>query len=496
MLTFDWTFLERIDGHPMVTVCLLILVWLYQKLARRFSSWPKIPFGLVKIALVLFLIDHIIITQIANPSLDRFFDVASTLALYLGILRAIVYVIVDFIVVGRRGVRVPAITSDLVLGIVWFLAIMVILRQKLNFDLASLITTSAILTAVVGFALQDTLGNLFAGLAIQAEKPYQLGDWVRLSEYTGRVDGISWKSTKIVTTTRQTIYIPNSAISKTAIFNYSQPTPEYVATMDVGISYDNPPNQVRRILLDVMGQHPQILHERQSEVYIKTYADSSILYQLRFWVNNYATENRIKSDLQYHIWYRFRREGIKIPFPTRELIQTQPKVQVTAPSVIEEILESVDLLSPLDEASRKTLATRVHTQLFGAQEEIIRQGAAGNSLYVILYGQCRIYVATPEEALKPVAVLKQGDLFGEMSLMTGEDRSATVIAEEETKCLVICKDDVKDILLSKPEIAKDLSQLLAERQAELSRMAKKPIEGTPESRAQVILGKIWEFFKT
>lgn len=495
MLTFNWTFLEHIDGHPVVIVSLLVLIWLYQKLLRRVTRWPKIPFTLVKVALVLFLISYVVITPLHNPSLDRFFDVTSTLALYLGILRAIVYIIVDFIVIERHGVLVPAITSDLVLGIVWFLAIMVILRQKLDFDLASLITTSAILTAVLGFALQDTLGNLFAGLAIQAEKPYQLGDWVKLNDYTGRVDGISWKSTKIVTTARQTVYIPNGAISKSAIFNYSQPTSEYIATMDVGISYDNPPNQVRRILLDVMSQHSQILHERQSDVYIKTYADSSITYQLRFWVNNYATENRIRSDLQYHIWYRFRREGVKIPFPTREVIQAESKPHVTAPSALEEVLESVDFLSPLDEAARKLLATRVHTQLFGAQEEIVRQGSPGNSLYIILSGQCRIYVTTSDGSLKPVAVLKQGDLFGEMSLLTGEDRSATVIAEEETKCLVVCKEDVKDILLAKPEIAKELSKLLAARQAELSKIVQKPVEGTPETRAEAILGKIWEFFK-
>lgn len=495
MTQFDWTFLERIGGHPFIVLGLLLAIWLYQKLCRRFTRCPRVPLGMVTLALLLFLIEPFI-AQIGNAKLTQSTDVISTLALYLGILRAAVFFVVDYILQQRRGIKVPSITSDLVLTIVWFLAIMVVLRQKLDFDLASLITTSAILTAVIGFALQDTLGNLFAGLAIQAEHPFQLGDWVQLGQHIGRVEGISWKSTKVVTTNRETVYIPNSNISKAAIFNYSQPTPEYIATMSIGLSYDAPPNQVRHMLLDVISQHPQILHDRQSEVRIQSFADSSILYQLRFWVNNYATADKIKNDLFNHIWYRCQREAIRIPYPVREMIQATPKNTAPATSAIEELLDSIELFSAITEEDRKLMAGRVHTQLFGAGEEIVKQGSPGETLYIILHGQCRILVSINGGPNKPVAILKQGDFFGEMSLLTGEPRAATVIAEEETRCLIVCKDDVKDILLAKPEITKELSKVLAQRQAEISGLSQAQHDATKETRSQQILGKIWDFLKT
>lgn len=496
-MTLGWLSLERVGAHPLILLGAVIVLWLYKKFSRRAPLlWPRVPTGLISFALILYLFAPLI-AKINNTGIDTFIDVAATLALYLGVSRAVVYVLIDYILEQRRHVKIPTITSDLVLAVIWFFTIMVILRNKLNFDLASLITTSAILTAVLGFALQDTLGNLFAGLAIQAEKPYQIGDWVQLSQYTGQVEGISWKSTKIVTTTRETIYVPNSSISKGAIFNYSQPTPEYIAIMDVGVSYDAPPNRVRNVLMEVLTRHPQIMQQRKQEVRIKSFGDHAVVYQLRFWVNNYALENKIKSDIYSHLWYRFRRDKIHIPYPTREVIQTPLVEHATPSNVIEELLDSVELFQPLGESVRKTLAQRARTQLYGIHEEIVQQGAPGNSLYLIISGHCRVFVfAESETAPRPVAILNPGDFFGEMSLLTGAPRTATVVAEEETECLVIDKGDVKDLLLAKPQIVEQLSVALAERQLTLSSVTKVRGPGEAESSAKQILGKIWAFFKT
>lgn len=496
-MNLDQLLFETVGAHPLILLAVVILLWIYKKSSRRASLlWPRIPTGLVSFALCIYIIAPLV-ARLHHASLDTALDVTATLALYLGLSRAVVYVMIDYVLEQRRHIKVPTITSDLVLAIIWFFTIMVILRNKLNFDLASLITTSAILTAVLGFALQDTLGNLFAGLAIQAEKPYQIGDWVQLGQYTGQVEGISWKSTKVVTTTRETVYVPNSSISKSAIFNYSQPTPEYIAIMDVGVSYDAPPNRVRNIIMEILTRHPQIMQQRKQEVRIKSFGDHAVIYQLRYWINNYALENKIKSDIYNHLWYRFRREKIHIPYPTREIIQTPLVEHVTPTNVIEELFESVDLFQPLGDAARKTLAQRARTQLYGVHEEIVQQGAPGNSLYLIISGRCRVFVFAESETVpRPVALLSQGDFFGEMSLLTGAPRTATVVAEEETECLVIDKGDVKDLLLAKPQIVEQLSLALAERQIALSSISKTREPGAAESAAKQILGKIWEFIKT
>lgn len=496
-MDFSWISEHAFVTHPIVLVAALILLWIYKKTVRRAGpGWPRIPTTLISWALILYLLAPLV-ARLGNDSFDTFIDVAALLALLLGMARAAIYFFIDYVLEQRRRVRIPTITSDLLLAIVWFLTIMVVLRNKLNFDLASLITTSAILTAVIGFALQDTLGNLFAGLAIQAERPYQIGDWVQLAQYTGQVEGISWKSTKIVTTTRETVYVPNSSISKGAIFNYSQPTPEYVATMDIGVTYDVPPNRVRRVLLDVLLRHPKIMLQRKQEVRIKAFGDSAIIYQLRFWVNNYALADKIKGDLSTHIWYRFRREKFHVPYPMREIIQAEPPIAVTSACAVEEALESIDLFQPLGDVARKKLAQSVRTSLYGSHEEIVQQGAPAHSLYVIISGHCRVFVATEKGAApKPIALLGPGDFFGEMSLLTGAPRSATVVAEEETECVVINKNDVKGLLLAKPEIAQELSRLLAERQAALSEATASHTPAEIASRSQQILAKIWDFLKT
>jgi CRP-like cAMP-binding protein len=267
--------------------------------------------------------------------------------------------------------------------------------------------------------------------------------------------------------------------------------------MDVCISYDAAPNRLRRILMEVLTRHPQIMQQRKQEVRIKSFGDQGVVYQLRFWVNNYALENKIKSDIYSHIWYRLRREKIHIPYPVREVIQTQPPEQITPTNVIEEVLEAVELFQPLGEAARKTLAQRARIQLYGAHEEIVQQGAPGHSLYIIMHGSCRVFVWTDKDTSpRPVAALNPGDFFGEMSLLTGAPRRATVVAKEETECLLIDKADVKDLLLAKPEVAQDLSRALAERHTALKSIADaKGPEDTETSAAQ-ILSKIWAFFKT
>lgn len=496
-MNFDWLSSQTVGSHPLILLGIVIALWLYKKTIRHASlAWPRIPTALISFALLLYVAAPLI-ERLQNTNIDLFVDVTATLALYLGMARAAVYLLIDYFLERRRHVKIPTITSDLLLAVLWFIIIMVILRQKLNFDLASLITTSAILTAVIGFALQDTLGNMFAGLAIQAEKPYQIGDWVQLGQFIGQVEGISWKSTKVVTTTRETIYVPNGIISKGAIFNYSQPTPEYIAIMDVGISYDAPPNRIRHLLMEVLMRHHQIMQQRKQEVRVKSFGDHAVIYQLRFWVNNYALENKIKSDIYSHIWYRLRRENIHIPFPTREIIQTQPAENATPPNIIEDVLEAVELFQSLGEPARKTLAQRARIQLYGAQEEIVQQGAPGHSLYIIMSGHCRVMVWTDKDtSARPVAVLHPGEFFGEMSLLTGAPRKATVVAEEETECILIDKADVKDLLLAKPDVAQDFSRVLAERHAELKSITEAKSSDEIDTSASQILNKIWEFFKT
>ena len=168
------------------------------------------------------------------------------------------------------------------------LAALPILQTQLNLDLSGLLATSAVLSVVIGLALQETLGNLFAGLSLQLERPYQVGDFIRIKDHTGRVVQIGWRATRILTTRRESITLPNSMVAKELVKNFSYGYEPMGIDIELGLSYEAPPNQVKAAVLDVMKEVPTLLQEPKPQCRTWAYGESSIRYQLRFWVADYS----------------------------------------------------------------------------------------------------------------------------------------------------------------------------------------------------------------
>ena len=326
----------------------------------------------------------------------------------------------------------------------------------------TLLTTSAVGAVVVGFALQDTLGNLFAGLAIQIEKPFRVGHWIHVAGRDGQVQEVTWRATKLRTRDGEFLVLPNSIVSKEAVLNYSEPTVANAVSVEVSAGYEVPPNDVKAAVLAAVVRAPLVLPAPEPTVYLKAFGPSAIEYITYFWVNDYGQERESRDQVRTHIWYEFRRRNIEIPWPIQIEYSREEQPIRTAAHVAGAAVQlgAVDLFAQLDAGARQALSASADEHLFAAGETIVRQGASGDSMFVVLRGRVRVQL---EPAGQEVAVIPAGGFFGEMSMLTGEARTATVKAIDDVTVLEISAADFRELAVASPALLEHASTVISTR---------------------------------
>jgi small-conductance mechanosensitive channel len=385
----------------------------------------------------------------------------ATLALVAALINAAVFVLVNPLRVDRVPDHFPTILQDaIVIGLV--LLASTFLSQRL-------LTTSAVSAVVLGFALQDTLGNAFAGLAIQSEKPFHVGQWVRLGEFEGRVAEVTWRATKLRTKSGNFVVLPNNVVAKEAITNYSEPLAPTMLTVDVGASYLTPPNQVKAVIMEALRHSPRVLAAPAPDVLLLEFDASAITYRARFWIGDYETDEPSRDEVRTAIYYSFQRHGIEIPWP----IQVQYEKPWREPDAREQIerrerlLSSIDLFGSLSAEIRHQVAVSSPMYVYGSGETIVRQGEEGQSMFVVLDGTVSVVL---EPARSEVARIQSGGYFGEMSLLTGEPRSATVLAHGDVAVIEIAADLFRRVGVAHPEAIEAIGVAAMVRRAGLEKL--------------------------
>ncbi|MBF0499504.1 MAG: mechanosensitive ion channel, partial [Candidatus Riflebacteria bacterium] len=329
-------------------------------------------------------------------------------------------------------------------------------------DITPLLTTSAVFTMVIGLALQDVLGNLVSGLSVHISPPFKIGDWIRVAGYFGKVVESNWRATTLKTPSRELVILPNNDIAKKEIVNLSYAPGQLFIDFSIGLSYDTSPDQARRVLMQSCSNVPEILKDPQPRVYLEAFADSSVNYRLRFCGAETEAQASIRAHLASRIWYRLKREGLSIPFPTRE-IYTHPEKDLKA-QIIEHrlnLVSSIDFLAGIDRPHRAYLAENLQELWFESGEIIVEKGAQETDFYIIDSGKVSVFL--DNGSANPVAKLAGGDFFGEMSMLTGEPRSATIRAEQETRVLQMNRNVIEHVLSENPDLARILSDAIAHR---------------------------------
>lgn len=417
---------------------------------------------------IVFLISRLILEfSIKSHAFYLYTEVISWMALSLAFIKIFIRAFLQDFLGKKHDINIPRIVQDLLQILAFIVIAIIILKQYFKLD-TSILVTSSVLSIVIGLALQETLGNFFSGLAIQMQKPFEKGDWIIINNQIGQVKDIDWRTIRVQTLDLDYYIIPNSEISKTSFTNYSKPTKLHRVVIPIGVSYKSPPNLVKKIIMDVLTDEPEILQDPEPTILLVDYKDFSINYEVRVFTENFRRFKEIKDSIYTKLWYQFERNDIVIPFPITDVYlheakSNEPEKQIER---LVDILSSVDFLDPLSVDDLKQLAINANIENFAENETIIRQGSPGDTFYIIETGKVEVsYIENDDKTI--LKNLHANSFFGEMSLLTGEERAATVTAITDCKLLSINPETFKAIIMNHPDIANKISNIISRRQFEL-----------------------------
>jgi CRP-like cAMP-binding protein len=387
-----------------------------------------------------------------------------------------------------------------VVGIAIFVvALLSVTRFVYGIQIPGLLAGSGIVAVILGLAMQDTLGNIIAGIAIHFEKPFRPGDWLIIEDRHAEVMEVNWRATRLRTNDNIYLDIPNNQLAKQIITNLNYPTRLHAMRLTVRLGVQVPPNEAKDALYRAASRAEGILAEPPPKVFLTTFADSALVYEVKFWMEDHARYNEAVDTIRTNIWYELQRCQIKIPYPIRTLcFDTSPE---TSSSLLpaRELLRQQPLFQCLDEQHLNTLLSGAQLYRFGRGEKLIEQDAEGDSMFVLLRGDAGVYVRANGQITR-VAGLRAGDCFGEMSLLTGEKRRATVRAITDCEVIEIEKPSLAAMFQKQPELMRRLSELLAKRHMEneetLNQQASKGLPGLRQHEYEsTFLSRLRAFFE-
>jgi small-conductance mechanosensitive channel/CRP-like cAMP-binding protein len=394
----------------------------------------------------------------------------------------------------RRGYEAPNLVRNTFSIVAYIIILFILLKWHYpTVDLGALFTTSAIFGVIIGLALQDTLGNLFAGISLQADKPFQVGDVITVGQWTGVVESITWRGIKLRTFQNHIILISNSSAGKESIEVCPRDNLN-ARIVFFNTVYTDSPAKTIHIVREAVREADNVSPKIRPIVRIKNFGDSSVDYEVKYWLEDYAKFNDTDALVRQRIWYAFRRAGVNFAFPTRTLlVERKSKTDGMRADGSEFIdrLNAVDIFAPLSAEETARLAKNSVRRVFAPGETVIRAGDEGSSMFVVHEGKVKVQINDNGKP-RTVTVLNEGDFFGEMALFTGEPRTANVVASEETEVLEIGFQAMKHLFDTNPDLVEALSHTIAERRAELKAQSEdvKP----DESEAEGIFAAVKRFF--
>jgi small-conductance mechanosensitive channel/CRP-like cAMP-binding protein len=399
----------------------------------------------------------------------------------------------DFLFRLRRGYEAPTLIRNIFTLLAFtILFVLVFNRVYQEINLGGLITTSAIFGVIIGLALQDTLGNFFAGISLHADRPFQVGDVIVVNKLTGVVEGITWRAIKIRTFQNHIVLVSNSVAAREAI-EVSPRDNLNARLVFFSTIYTDSPAKTIHIVREAVRDADNVSEKITPIVRIRQLGDSSIDWEIKYWLEDYAKYNDTDALIRQRVWYALGRNGLTFAYPTRTLYleKAPPARPFTAEDQIADRLSAVDIFSPLSPDELRQLAKATAGHVFAPGETLIRAGEEGSSMFVVHSGRVAVQVSD-RGGPRTVAELTEGNFFGEMALFTGEPRAANVVAREETEVLEIGHAAMKHLFQTNPDLAESISWTISERQAALTKDSQSAQPSIQETAG--LLSSIKRFF--
>jgi small-conductance mechanosensitive channel/CRP-like cAMP-binding protein len=402
------------------------------------------------------------------------------------------YVLVDIFFYYRMKREVPSFLRDLFTSFVYIFFAMTVLRVIFQLDISSILTTTTVLTAAVAFAMQTTIANFFSGFYVQNDRNLRLKTWIALKEQdvVGEIVNVGFRYTTLKSLDQTKVMVPNNYIMQNLVtsLGYGEGQERTKIALKVGLGYDFPPERAKSLLLRILLQDKDLAQDPPPSVRVRNFADSCIEYDLVYSLNDYRTHLVTRGNLLTRVWYAVTREGHSIPFPHREVITKAAREPfVVDGGTLLAVFRRTEILQSLSDEESRRLSERVHVRVFASGEVVVRQEDPGSSLFIVMQGELKVSIDGTQ-----VGTLAGGEIFGERSLLTGENRKATVTAATEAHLVEILKEDIEPAIRSSPDLLDKLSAILARRE-EVNREFRERMEvasadsGTKETFRQKLM---------
>ncbi|MDM8559774.1 ABC transporter substrate-binding protein [Candidatus Parabeggiatoa sp. HSG14] len=484
-----------------------ISILLFNIFSKKFRKWSKWTwFFQVIFAFLLLLSGEIILLDWMTENIDSY-----NMGFIIKIFDILWWLIPAFLinlaserfiwtpVEERTGRLIPNIVRLFLAFIIYFMAVVGIIAFVYERQLTSILATSGVIAMIIGLAIQINISNIFSGIAINIERPFRIGDWVKIGSFDeGEIVDITWRTTRLKTRADCILSIPNSMASESPILNFCFPDDVYWLWPTVYIHPMHPPARVKKILLDALLSADKVLKEPAPVVLFTSINEWAASYWIAFCADDYANKNFILEDVWTRVWFHLNRAGITPAVQRQEIhlfkgVKERGGEEAAKPITL---LQEIDIFKPFSEEAKIDLSKRMSGHRFNASDIIVQQGDAGDSLFIIVEGVVGVYVRASDGKSKEVARLGAGNFFGEMALLTGEDRTATVIALVDTYLFELTKADIRPLMAKQPEVSELVSKVLTQRQMVTRRQmhVEHDVEVEKDAVYKRFLNRIEQFF--
>jgi small-conductance mechanosensitive channel/CRP-like cAMP-binding protein len=442
----------------LVASCLLLALALRTEPLRRMR-----PLTLPLVLTALAALAHLLVTRVRlDDSVLRVTEAVLVLALAFLIVRGCLMVIFDWVLIHRMGITPPRLMREVLALVVYVVLALVILRS-MNVEITGLVATSAVVTVVVGLALQQTLGNLLAGLALAWEQRLGIGTWVEMNGEVGLVEETGWRSLVARNRLGERVLVPNSDVAAARVTILGRGERPVAVAVRLGVAYGEPPDAVKAVLAEVARDIPGVLSEPSPSILTVEFADSAVVYECRLWTMTPWTRENLTDAMLTRAHAALAREGMEIPFPQRTLHRARrPEPRDTAQRR-RRALAACALFEELPPEALDDLAEGSTLRRFAPDEAVVHKGDVSTALYVVSSGEAIVERKRGRE----IARLAPGDIFGEMAFLTGTERTATVrAAAVPLEVVKIEQDGLRRLLADRSDLADELAEKMAARQLE------------------------------
>lgn len=497
--TAEWTALLYALG--ILTLCAVGFLVVRRILLRGAPSLESQRFlwfvDLVILPVLIFSARELLLWWTPGAAFAEYVQIISWLAFFLAIAWLADRGIALFVVprADDGTVSMPRILRTGIQVALYAIAVVLALVLIGKHDAFGFVVSGSVVLGVLGLALQSTLQDAFAGVALSMEEPFKLGDWIELEDGTiGQVLDLSWRTTQLRTFEHGIIVIPNSHISSTRTHNHTIKDKRYGVMLHVHLSNEVDPAMARRVLLEAILATPDVLSSPAPSVTIEDGGSRPHRYLLYFYCRDFLAKFNVTSKVYENIWRYLHHLGLSTSPPSSDVWMHRKAAHEVREESVDTHIRNTPLFQPLNENEHEALQSAVRYRVFPADCIVVREDEAGDSLFIIAGGQVLVMVNG-----RTIARVGSGDYFGEMSLLTGAPRTATVRTVTETTLLEIDKAALLPILESRPELGQALAEVEARRQVELesaSRDDSGPSDAAVKRRAREMLSRIRHFFQT